>query len=56
MPFMISKEKADIATVMGTHPPALEYKKRLFKDEQVQIVLKHLLPEFDKKGLLDRSS
>lgn len=54
-PIMINEctEDADIDALHGSDDRALRFKRTLFSNPKVHSIVRHLLPIFDKKGLLD---
>lgn len=46
-------EDADIDALHGCDERALRFKRTLFSNPKVHSIVRHLLPIFDKKGLLD---
>lgn len=51
--FMVYDKKADIATIMGTHDEALEYKRNLYQFEPNKSLIKKLLPIFDENNIFE---
>lgn len=48
-----SQEEGDVEKLIGDSDNANDFRKQLFREERHKNYMKHLLPIWDKKGLLD---
>lgn len=54
LPLMMSDDpESNFENVHQTNEKSLAFKRRLYKNQNLQKIIKHSLPTFDQLGLLD---